>query len=147
MALLTNFSINASTADPALTSNITLLGFFNWATMFSREVAPMTFVPLASFFINSSTFETVLLNATTCKISKRKKNKQITDIGQKNLCVFLGLLPDSPFFFFGCHLGTYHKMFKTKFSIFFLLIFSVKEYFNIINCNVYLPYSLNDVKE
>ena len=57
--------MKASTADPALTSNITLRGFFKWDTMFSNDVAPIMFVPFASFFMNSSTFDTVLLNATT----------------------------------------------------------------------------------
>lgn len=62
---LTSLSIKASTADPALTNNMTRLGFFNSDTIFSRDVAPITFVPLASFFIKSSTLDTVLLKATT----------------------------------------------------------------------------------
>jgi hypothetical protein len=63
--ILTSLSIKASTADPALTNNMTRLGFFNSDTMFSSDVAPITFVPLASFFIKSSTLDTVLLKATT----------------------------------------------------------------------------------
>ncbi len=63
--ILTSLSIKASTAGPAFTSIMTRLGFFSLETISSKEWAPITLVPLASFAKNLSTFSTVLLNAQT----------------------------------------------------------------------------------
>ena len=65
LLILTSFSMKPSTAGPAFTSNMTRLGFFRLAVISSRDLAPITLVPFASFCMKSSTFETVLLNATT----------------------------------------------------------------------------------
>ena len=64
----TSLSIKASTAAPALTSNMTRRGFFRLATISSIDFAPIILVPFASFCMKLSTLDTVMLYATTCKI-------------------------------------------------------------------------------
>lgn len=44
-AELTSCAMKSSTAEPALTSIMTRLGFFNLDTISSIDLAPMTFVP------------------------------------------------------------------------------------------------------
>lgn len=51
-----------------LTSIITLLGFFSVLTIPSKDWAPMTLVPFASFAKKESTLSVVLLKAQTVKL-------------------------------------------------------------------------------
>src|SRR5436190_18294442 len=60
-----SWSIISSTVGPALTISITRRGFLSAWTSSAIECAPTTFVPLASFWMKSSTFETVRLNTAT----------------------------------------------------------------------------------
>lgn len=57
----TSLSMKSSTACPALTSRMILLGFFSLDTMSSRDSAPITLEPFASFCRKSWTFDTVRL--------------------------------------------------------------------------------------
>lgn len=62
---LTSLSMKSSTAWPALTRRIMRRGVFSFDTMSSRDSAPITLVPLASFCKKSCTLDTVLLKAQT----------------------------------------------------------------------------------
>ena len=63
----TSLFINASTTSPARTINMILRGDSNLETKSSNDVAPMMLVSFAGPSRNSSTLETVRLNATTLK--------------------------------------------------------------------------------
>lgn len=68
---LTSLSIKSSTALPALTRRTMRRGVLSFDTMSSRDSAPMTLVPLASFWRKSCTLDTVLLNAHTWAIVRK----------------------------------------------------------------------------
>lgn len=61
----TNLSMKSSTACPAFTRRTMRRGFLSLDTMSWRDSAPITLVPLASFFKKSWTLDTVLLYAQT----------------------------------------------------------------------------------
>ena len=63
-------SMKESTAAPALTSIITRRGFLSLEIMSLIDVAPITFVPLASFSRNCFTLATVRLYAQTYIIAR-----------------------------------------------------------------------------
>ena len=61
----TSWSIASSTGWPAFTMSIIFRGVFKRPIISSIEWAPMTFDPFAAWLRNSSTLDTVRLNATT----------------------------------------------------------------------------------